>query len=519
MFVRGTESDHTLARFDGVRLNSPYFSGYDWSQLPTAGLERIEVARGPFSALWGADAVGGVINIVPGQARDGLSASILGEGGNDDWRRFEGAVGWAGDGFDIYASAFDRQGEGELGNSDYTNRQVLLDTGYSWTEGSRVAILYQDLSSDIGVPFSDPFTLTPSRRQKSDQRLLAVPLRVRATEIWDVELTVSRVEREMAYRDPDDPWGFTSSDTAADTVQARLASRHDLGRHDLTWGGEWREDEVSDVSSYGTNLEAETTSVSSLFLQDVWHVAESFRLIAGARWDDAEEWGSEISPRLSVGWSIGAHVELRVGYGKAFRQPSVGELYFPFSGNPELEAERSESIEAGVTVSAGASRLQANVFSTRVDNMIDFDYTTWTFGNVSDASIRGVELAWDIPVTTGLMSLLQGTWLDTEDYAGQPLLRRPEWSASWTLHGGLVGRLRGDVSLFWVGARSDVDPITFGRIELDSHLTGNLSLAYEVLGGLDITLRMQNVTDTDREEVAGYPSPGRRIMAGLRWSL
>jgi outer membrane cobalamin receptor len=519
VFTRGTESDHTLAMFDGVRLNSPYFSGYDWSQLPTAGLERIEVVRGPYSALWGADAIGGVINVVPGRSRDGLTASLLGEGGGDGWQRFEGTAGWAGGGFDIYASGFNRQGQGQLANSDFENRQILFDAGFSWAEGSRVAVLVQDLESDIGVPFSDPLTLTPNRRQRSDQVLIAVPLRWRAAESWDLELVTSQVERRMAFRDPDDPWGFNFSDTEADTVQARVASRHDLGRHDLAWGGEWRRDEVSDVSSYGTNLDGDTTSVASLFVQDVWRAHDSLRLIAGVRWDDAEEWGSEVSPRLSLGWSVGADVELRAGYGRAFRQPSVGELYFPFSGNPELESERSESFEAGLTWFAGTSRLQANLFSTRIDNLIDFDFSTWTFGNVSDATMRGVELAWDVPMTSSLMSMLQGTWLDTEDADRLPLLRRPEWSASWTVHGALWGRLRGDLSVIWVGARADVDPVTFGRTELDSHVTGNVSLAYEVVRGLDITLRMQNVTDTDYEEVAGYPSPGRRVTGGLRWSL
>jgi len=519
VFTRGTESDHTLAMFDGVRLNSPYFSGYDWSQLSTAGLERIEVARGPFSALWGADAVGGVINIVPGRARDGMSASILGEGGMDAWRRFEATTGWAGGGFDVFASAFDRQGEGQLENSDFSNRQLLVDAGYSWAEGSRLALLFQDLSSDIGVPFIDPITLTPNRRQQSDQRLIAVPFRFRAADGWDLEVVASRVERLMSFRDPEDPWGLTSSDTTADTTQARFASRHGLGRHDVTWGGEWRKEEVSDRSSYGTNLDGDTTSVSSLFLQDVWRASAGLRVIAGARCDDADEWGSEVSPRLSIGWSVGANVELRVGYGRAFRQPSVGELYYPFSGNSELEAERSESSEAGLTWFVGSSRLQANLFSTSVDNLIDFDYATWTFGNVASAKMRGAELAWDVPVTAKLMSLLQTTWLDTEDDDGLPLLRRPAWSASWTLHGRLWGALRGDVTVEWVGSRADVDPITFDRTELGSHLTGNIALSYEILQDLDLMLRVHNLADEDYEEVAGYPAPGRRVTGGLRWSL
>jgi vitamin B12 transporter len=519
VFVRGTESDHTLLMFDGVRLNSPYFAGYDWSLLPSAGLERIEVARGPFSALWGADAIGGAVNVVPSRARDGLSGSLLGEGGNDGWQRFEGTVSWAGGGFDLYASGFDREGEGQLQNSDFDTRQVLVNAGWSWSEGSRMALLVQDLDNEIGVPFSDPLNPTPNRRQRSEQRLVALPLKVHVTDAWGLEVVASQVERALFFRDPDDRYGFTSSDTLSDTVQGRLASRHRLGDHGLTWGGEWRRDEVTDTSSHGVNLDGETTEVLSLFVQDVWQASDQLRVIAGFRWDEADLWGSEVSPRLLVGWRVGADFELRGGYGRAFRQPSVGELYFPLSGNPELEPETSESVEVGVSWFAGTSRVQANLFATRIDNLIDFDYATYTFANATEAEMRGVELAWETPLSARFACRLQGTWLDTEDAGGNPLLRRPEWSGSWSLQGGLWKRLRGDLTLIYVGSRADIDAVTLGRIEMGGHVTANLSAAYELLRGLQILLRVQNVTNEGYQEVNGYPAPDRRITAGLRLSL
>lgn len=519
VFTRGTESDHTLVMLDGVRLNSPYFAGYDWSLLPTAGIGRVEVARGPFSALWGADALGGVVNVVPARAGSGLTASILGEGGEDAWRRLEGAVGWAGGGFDLYASGFDREGEGELPNSDFSTRQLLVDGGWSWAEGSRVAVLVQEVETEVGVPFSSPGSLTPNRRQRADQRLLAVPLRLRPTEGWDVELVTSRVERDLALRDPDDPFGFTASDTRADTVQARLASRHRLGDHQLTWGGEWRQDEVSDSSSYGVSLDGDTSEVVSVFVQDLWRAGRAVDVVAGVRFDDADEWGSEVSPRLSVGWRVAGDVELRASYGQAFRQPAIGELYYPFSGNSELEAERSDSWEAGATISAGTSRLEANLFANRIDNLISFDTATYAFANVAEAEILGAELSWEAPVTGTLLSMVQATWLDTEDSDGLALLRRPEWSAALTLHGDLGDRLRGALRVVWVGARPDVDAVTFERVELGSHLTGDLSLAYQVLDGLELLLRVHNVADESYQEVAGYPAPGRRVSGGLRWGM
>ncbi len=94
VFTRGTGSNQTLVMLDGVRLNSPYFGGFDWSRLSTAGLRQVEVVRGPYSALWGADAVGGVINLIPARSRSGFNGRFFGEGGSDGRQRLEADIGW-----------------------------------------------------------------------------------------------------------------------------------------------------------------------------------------------------------------------------------------------------------------------------------------------------------------------------------------------------------------------------------------------------------------------------------------
>ncbi len=523
VFVRGTESEHVLSLFDGVRLNSPYFAGYDWSVQPTAGIEQIEVARGPFSALWGPDAIGGVINVIPGRGTDQLNVLLFGESGSDDWQRLEGTLGWGNDRWDAYASGFSRDGRGELDNSDFTNRQLLADAGYSWASGNRAALLFQELDAEIGVPFYDPLTPTPRRRTDSKQLLLAVPVSLQPSAHWSLELSPSWVERELTFRDPDDPFGFVSSDTFADTAQLRLSSHHALGsgperRHDFSWGGEWREDRVDSGSNFGIDLDDDRSSLYGVFAQDVWRATDRLTLIGGLRYDDSDEWGSQLSPRLSVGFNVTPVVELRASYGEAFRQPSIGELYYPFSGNPELEPERSRSADVGVGLRPGRHRIDAFLFATDTSDLITYDFATFRFANIEETEIRGAELAWAAPLVERLLSSLSATWLHTEDQLGLTLLRRPEWSASWTLDGRILERLRGDLGLFYVGSRADVDALSFERKELGSYLTANLGLSYDVVGGLEVTARVQNLADREYQEVDGYPAPGRRFMAGLRWT-
>ncbi len=327
----------------------------------------------------------------------------------------------------------------------------------------------------------------------------------------------SQIDTTFAFADPDDAW-VTESSTDTTSTQARLASHHEFGGNTFSWGGEWRSDEVDDASNLGLNLEAEKVEVTSFFLQDVWNPNKALRLLVGVRWDDAEQWGSETSPRADLGWRLADTFELRVGYGTAFRPPSIGELYYPLSGNPELQAETSSSADIGLVSTSrnGTSRWALTAFSTDLDNLIEFDFATYQNRNIGSASIRGAEISWTRSLGKRGSSFVQATYLDTEDDNGRPLLRRPEWSGSWTLQGSFSAHFSGDLTLLYVGARDDIDPITYERSRSSSYTTGDIALAYSLWDGVEITGRVLNVLDEEYQEVLGYPAPGRRYLFGFR---
>jgi vitamin B12 transporter len=518
VFTRGTGSNQTLVMLDGVRLNSAFFGGFDWSRLSTAGLQQTEVVRGPYSALWGADAVGGVINLRPVRAEGGLTWRFFGEGGSNSWQRFEADAGWGSEHFDIYGSGYDRQSDGEYENSDFSSRQFLVTAGASFGKRrSRIGVLAQNVESETGIPFVTPGDPTLDRRQRGEATLIAVPFSWHIGERWSLELIGSQIDTTFEFADPEDSW-VTESTTETTSTQARLASNHHLGSHTFSWGGEWRSDEVTDVNNLGPNLDGEKVEVTSFFAQDVWTIGDVFRLLIGVRWDDAEQWGSETSPRVDLGWRLSDTVELTAGYGTAFRPPSIGELYYPFSGNPDLVAETSSSADIGFTFGAreGKSRFEIVAFSTDLDNLIEFDFATYQNHNIGTATIRGAELSWTEKFGRRGASVLQATYLDTEDDEGMPLLRRPEWSGSATVHGSFSQHLSGDITVYYVGARDDIDPATFERMRASSYTSGDISLAYSLWNGVEITGRVLNVLDKEYQEVIGYPAPGRRYFFGLR---
>ena len=514
LFVRGTSSTHTLVLLDGVRLNSPFFGGYDFSLPMTAGLERVELVRGAYSALYGADALGGVVQLVTAPPkRDGASLSV--ETGPDGWRRAElgGSVvagRWAGT-----VSAASREGSGPLANDDFSSREAMLDLGYTAGEGRRVGVLVRRTAGSTEVPFVGA-DRTPRRRTTAEETVAAVPVRWRLGARTALEANVSWVARDMGFEDPDDPTGFVSGDTTADSTGARVVLRHAGAVHALSAGAEWRRDRVTDGSNFGFTLHDATQSTRSVFAQDHVALGAGAALIAGVRWDDAQPWGSELSPRLTVsldrrsfrGW---------VSWGRAFRAPGLGELYFPFSGNPHLRPERSRNAEAGlaVPVLGGRGRLQVVGFRNRTTDLVEFEYASYAFANVGRAAQDGVELSW--LQATGAWGELEAalTWLHTGDGSGAPLLRRPSWSGSAGWRGVVAGRVTGAFTLVWVGRRADVDPVTFARVDDPGFLTADAAVAVPLSAALRLRLRGENLTGRRYEAVRGYPAPGRRLMVGL----
>lgn len=517
LFVRGAGSNQTLVLLDGVRLNSAYFGGYDWSLPLTAGLERVEVVRGPYSALHGADALGGVVQLVPARGgRQGLH--LLGEAGGSGWRRGELGFAASAGALTVHADLAYREGEGPLPNDDFSARLGSIYLSGELGPARRVGLLVRRTDTETGIPRQGAST-TPNRRTEARETLIAVPVRLGQVAGGVLEGSVSRVQRDLSFRDPDDPWGLVASDTEADTTAARVAWHRSLGAHRLSAGGEWRRDEVSDASSFGVNLDAARITTASGFLQDRWQPSRRWEVLAGARWDDADPWGSEVSPRVTVGHLAGP-ARVWGSWGRAFRAPSLGELYFPFSGNPGLAAERSRGAEAGISLAlaGGAGLVQVAAFSNRVENLIQFDFTSYAFANLGRAAMEGVEASW--VQRLGAARLRAGlTWLDTADGDGLPLLRRPEWSGHLAAGGRFLGALEGEAALIWVGERPDVDAVTFARVDQPGFVTASLSAAVPLGGGVRLRLRVDNLADRAYEEVNGYPALGRRAILGADFAL
>ncbi len=515
VFLRGTNSTQALVLVDGARVNSPFFSGYDFSALTTENVERIEIVRGPFSALYGSDAIGGVIQIFTRGAAAGFSGQAAGEAGNAGQR--QGSVFLsAGQGpFAAAASYRNARVGGDRENSDWQEQNASLRLEGRLSDLARIALEGAILDGDVGIP-GPVGAETPRARGGFREERIELPVWFRPGADHEATVVVAHVASKPTFRNPDDPFGFTSSDTDASTWQARAADTWKTGRHAVTAFACWERWTVDAASSFGTALDGARTTIVGVAAQDAFHFGASWFATAGLRYDHHSHFGQAWSPRATLAWLSGSgRWKLRASAGSAFRAPSVGELSYPFSGNPNLEPERSVSYEIGAERYVGSGRLEASLFSNELRDLIVFDFATLKNQNIGRARTRGAELVWRQTLSPGLDLDLGYTYLDTLDReTGQTLLRRPRHRAYLSAAWRPLAALTVSPRVTFVGSRADVDPISFARVEDPSHVRYDLFVRYELLH-LTPYARLENASDRRYEEVAGYPAPRRRFAGGL----
>lgn len=521
LFTRGSNSNHTLVLWNGIEIINPYFGGYDWGQFSTSGVEQVEVVRGPYSALYGSEAVAGVVNVITAPARDEMRVELLGGGrglrdGRASLTHRSGSL--------LASGNFDSTHDDGFAPNDFFLRNAA-DGLLRWTASSQTALglLARYSSFRLGVPTNlngDASALVPSpnRKQKGFESEVAIPIDQTFGHVsWNA--IVAQTRRGDTFTDPDDPFGFTDSRTDVSTSRARLTTRTQTSIGTFVAGGEYERASVDDRSNFGVTLSGKRRTEESLFIED--RLSRAFRswsaeASAGARYDRFETFGSEVSPRVAVALSTGVN-KFRAAYGEAFRAPSISELYSPFGGNPDLQAERTRNAELGYDRAFAASRLSITAFRGDYRDLIT--NSGFTYANVGRARSTGVESSFERDFSERAYSLVSYTYAQTKQLqTGRALIRRPRHSGSIVV-GTHQGAVDANVDLTFSGRRDDIQPVApFGRIEASGHAMLDLNVQYRAVRFTPF-LKIENAMDRRYEEVPGYPSPRRRASAGVRFTM
>jgi vitamin B12 transporter len=376
----------------------------------------------------------------------------------------------------------------------------------------QVALEGSLVDADVGTP-GPVGRETPRARQESREERLQLPVSFRPLEGHDATLLFARVASERTYSDPDAGFDSRSNPT---TWQARLSDSFHAGRHELTGFTSWERWQVDDRSNFGVALDDDRSTLWGAGFQDSVALGGGAVATAGLRYDHHSDFGDAWSPRGTIAWTDPtARWELRVSGGSAFRAPSVGELFYPFGGNPNLKPERVTSWEAGVERYFADGRLEVSLFWNELRNLIVFDFASSLNENVGRARTRGVEVAWRQKISKAVEVDAGYTWLEAKDRStGADLRRRPRHRTFLSAALSPIERLTLSPRVTFVGRRGDADAITGTDTQLPSYVRADVFARYD-LGRLAPYARLENATDRRYEEVDGYPAPRRLWSAGM----
>ncbi len=513
--VRGGSGAQALVLVDGVRVNSVTGGTVDFANLLATNIERIEVLRGP-QATYGSEAMTGVISITTGRGMEGWRPSGTGEAGTNDHRRFElGLLGATGR-WDVSVSATDLSTDGvshraieggAVEDDPYENRTWSSRLGAAFAGDGRIDLRVRSYRGDTAA---DGFGLEDLNAMAAqDEDTVSLTVEKDLGSFWRQTVRLGRTDATLLGTDPDTVWN--NYEIRSGIRQIDLQSDIRLGADNVLNLGLGTENRRG--ASVGTF--DEEADLDSWFVQDQWEVTDGIHVTAALRGDEHSTFGSETSHRVTVsgGWSDGWG-RVHGSYGTAFRAPNFNELYFPFSGDPNLLPETTEGYDLGVQQRLGDSGVTLDLtwFDIDFDQLIEFDLTSFTFGNVARASSSGAEftLRYRPGVSTSLE--VSHTWNRTEDKATRnPLPRRPKNRTTAVAQLQPTERFAAAVMGAFVSDRIDSD----GTV-MDDYTKVDLHLSYS-LARLRPFVRIENLLDADYFEVPGFVTPGRTFVAGLRF--
>jgi len=501
LFLRGTESNHTLVLVDGVRVNPGTIGGAALQHIAPESIERIEIVKGARSALYGSDAIGGVVNIITRRADKSYAEVSLG-GGSFATRSGNVSAGARNDNsdFGVTLNYAETDGFSPRAGSD-------LDRGYdnfsANVYGSRrfgdAEISLRHWRAEGNVEYLD-FFLSPVD-QDFENTATALQLDSPLGKSGKSQLILSHMSDSI---EQNQSTAFVESERLSLDWQYTQS----VGSHTLT-GGVYVMEETAEALSFGLGFD-ENTRVKAVFLQDQIQSGQH-RAFLAARLTDHETFGNEVTWNAEYAYDINPEWALSAGVGRAFRAPDATDR-FGFGGNPDLEPETSEQLQLGLRYLPGERHtIEFELYANDIDNLIEFDSATSSLRNVDEAEIRGAELAWEY---TGDSFSLRTALISqrAEDKAtGDRLLRRADESLSVNYTQNL-GRHRVGLSALVSGDRED-----FGGVELDSYVLFNVSAEFALGRNLTLNARIENLTDEDYQTAANFNMQERSGFVELRF--
>lgn len=514
LFLRGTNSTHTLILLDGVRIGSATSGATALDQLMLDQVERIEVVRGNVSSLYGSEAIGGVIQIFTRRGAGGVtasagygshhtrhaSASVSGE--FQDATFHLGFSRLATDGISAIDPALEILASPDADGYDNTSLSARAD--YAFNADHR---LEASVFRSLGTVQTDNPWGSPTDEDESGAVLSkwSVAMKSRLLDGWDSRLMLAQGTDDLVSRSN----GIQSS--AFRTVSDQVSWQNTLavGEQVVLLGAERLRQEVSSDTAFTAGSRT-TDSLLAGYSADYG----GYQLQANLRQDQYSDFGAANTGLLGYGWRTSDEWRLTASAATAFKAPTFNDMYYPLSwgyqGNPNLKPERSRNLELGAHHRTGGAHLDAILFQNRIRDLIVVNSTYTTVDNLDEAIIEGMELACGIRHEA--LEVENALTLQSPRNArtGAVLPRRAK-----TLNTLTVTRHfdEGRMGLEWrsSGARND------GFNTLAAYDVINYSVYWRFVPHLELNARIDNLFDRNDTSAYGYNPPGRTVWFGVSY--
>ncbi len=512
---RGSTTQQVLVLLNGTRINSPTLGSFDLGNLLLTDVERIEIVKSPLSALYGADAVGGVINIITRPATEQRQYDLAARSGSFSTYN----LSLSGSGPNYFFSAAKLGSAGFSDNNDYQGQDFNLRLSKNLDQINVEAGLKQ-YKADKGIA-------SPTAQARQTENNLFYDVKVRADNLG-LNSTIAQSELDQSYNNA--AWGIFSRHQTR-TRSFNLEKTANLGVVGAgLFGFEYRRDNSNSTDSGIRLLENRAA-----YVQDELSLAEAAKLVFGLRYDDNAAYGNHYNPRIGLALSPRPDLNVKLSWGTAFRAPTINDLYWTSDtyptwaggvgtseGNPNLKSETASSLDLTIERNLGPrSLIRFSYFLSAIKDLIQWANTSsstvdefWTPSNVSNANIQGVELEYSQPILESLDSFVNLTHQNAKDSDSDKfLVYRPQNRFNAGLNYHNQAGVKANLLMKNVGEQFTN---TANTSKLEPYTIVDFMFSKE-LGKWQLKFDAENLFNASYVETARSPMPGRKYSLGFNY--
>ncbi|MFC5069702.1 TonB-dependent receptor plug domain-containing protein [Flaviflagellibacter deserti] len=533
--IRGSEGNQTLVLIDGMEVNDPAGgSEFNFAHLLAQDIDRIEVLRGPQSALYGSDAIGGVINIITRRGDGPPRGSVFVEAGSrgtvegggsisGSTDRVDYLIGGVGLRTDGFSAASEWRGNTE--KDGYDNGTVFGKFGFQATDNLRFDVVGRavDYYSEGDDEAFGSGAYDFKNDVDGDEFYGRAQAKLDLFEgRWQQIVGALRTGHSYDYLyDSFPPTKFDGLKTKFDYQSNVFAETGELS-HTFTFAADHEKDEATTESSFSSfDKSLEQTGLVGEYKLGAW---DQFFVTGSVRHDFNDGFEDATTFRITSAYIVEqTGTKLRASYGTGVKNPTLFELYGQtptFIPNPNLKPEGAKGWDVGFDQPVFGNDLVVNVtyFDQRIDDLIQLQGLT-VVNLPGESKIHGVEFGLSATPIDNLTLRASYTWLQGEDAQGVELIRRPSNSASFDAnYAFLDGRANVNLGVVYNGTQDDL-PFWRPVVELDDFVLVNLRGGYKIDEHTEVYARVENLLDEEYEEVYTFGGTGRTAIAGVRVSF